>query len=34
MKMFKLRNWSEGQSAEDRDVWRRRVEEARAQIGL
>jgi len=31
-KMLKYRNWRK--SAEDRDAWRQRIEEAKAQVGL
>jgi hypothetical protein len=30
--MLKYRNWR--RSEEDRDVWRRRIEETKAQVGL
>jgi len=30
--MLKYRNWR--RMAEDRDAWRRRIEEAKAQVGL
>ena len=31
-RMLKCRNWR--RSAEDRDAWRRRIEEAKARVGL
>ena len=31
-RVLKCKNWR--RSAEDRDVWRRRIEEAKAQVGL
>jgi len=31
-RMLKYRNWR--RLAEDRDAWRRRIEEAKAQVGL
>jgi hypothetical protein len=30
-RMLKFRNW---RSAEERDAWRQRIEEAKAQVGL
>jgi hypothetical protein len=32
MRMLKCRNWR--RLAEDRDAWRQRIEEAKAQVGL